>query len=284
MSTPTLKDRIPRPVRRRIARARVELRRPTAALRPLPDFLIVGGQRCGTSSLFRWLEAHPRVLRPVRKEIEYFSTSYAEGEAWYRAHFSLRARLPGRVTFEATPDYLLHPLAARRAAALVPDARIVVLLRDPVERAISQWKHMRRLGLEPLDLDDALAAESGRIAPDLAIAGSDPLAPLLELRRHGYAERGRYAAQLGRWFDAFPRDRVLVLVSEEMWADPTATLRRLLGFVGLGDAVPSGLDVVGSTAQIPEPAASTARARLRDELGPENARLARLLGRELPWQ
>ncbi len=116
-------------------------RRLTAPSRPLPDFLIVGAQRCGTSWTYRTLGEHPRILRAWRKEVQYFdrARAFARGPNWYRAHFPRRP--PGHLTGEATPSYLYVPAAMPRLAALVPHARLIVLLRDPVDRAYSHYQH-----------------------------------------------------------------------------------------------------------------------------------------------
>jgi hypothetical protein len=112
--------------------------------------LVVGAQRCGTSSLFKYLGAHPECGASIRKEARFFTEYYHEGTDWYRAHFPLSAGRPRRqIYFEATPDYLLDPRVPQRAKALLPeDFRIIALLRDPVERAYSHYWHNRRLGSE----------------------------------------------------------------------------------------------------------------------------------------
>ena len=135
--------------------------------------------------------------------------------------------------FEATPDYLFHPLAAARAATVVPDARLVVMLRDPVARAWSHYHHMVGLGHEHLDFDAAVAAEHERCADDLARLADNPLHDPVALLRYSYVARGRYAEQLARWFEHFPRNQLLVVRSEDFFADPGASYRRILDFVGL---------------------------------------------------
>jgi hypothetical protein len=167
-----LRDRVPMRLRRRVARSRVLARVPTAGLRRLPEFVVVGVQRSGTSSLFRYLNGHPQVRRPLRKEIDYFSMEAGRGERWYRAHFPIR-RL-GAQSYDNTPQYFVHPLAAERCAALLPDAKIILSVRDPVDRACSHHNHITSLGLEDQDLLAALRAEATRIGPDLAQIQADP--------------------------------------------------------------------------------------------------------------
>jgi len=274
--------------KRRIAHARLRLREPTARWRRLPDLLVIGAQRGGTSSLYRYLGGHPQVTPSVRKETEYFSRRYDNGEVWYRGHFPLRR---SGLTFEATPDYLYHPRAPERAAATVPDARIVVLLRDPVERAVSHWQHMTRLEFETLPFREAIATEPERVDAgyaDIAAGVQVDEGPAL---RFSYRGRGCYDEQLERWLALYPRERVLVLRSEELFADPASTVAQLEHFAGLAPgrqvsfrnwSMPSAAD--RSTVPTPTVDASDRDAldELRTFFEPHNARLADLLQVD-PW-
>ncbi len=230
-----LRSRLTVDQKRRIAYTRMRFRRPLAALRGTPDFMVIGAQRSGTSSLYRYLAAHPEGRPSVRKETEYFTRSYGEGPAWYRSHFTLRRR---GLSFEATPDYLFHPLAPARVATDLPDCRLVVLLREPAARARSHWQHMTRSGFEQLSFPDALDAEPERTAADLArLEAGEPVVqgPLL---RYSYRARGFYADQLARWRAVFPSAQMLVLRSEDLFGEPAATLARVEQFVGLSLWVP----------------------------------------------
>ena len=282
-----VRDAVPMDVRHEIARNRIRLRVPTGRFRVLPDALVIGAQRAGTSSLYRWLGSHPDVAPSLRKEVEYFSRRPAAGERWYRAHFRLALPWAGsRLAFEATPDYLFHPLAASRAAATVPDARLVALLRDPVARAWSHHGHMVRLGYETLGFDEALDAEDGRCAADLARI-DDPSHDPKQLLRFSYRARGRYAEQLERWFAHFPRDRVLVVWSDDLFAEPSRAYRRVLAFLDLRDRPPASFDNVSARPPARDPAptlAPTTRAALEADYRADDDRLADLLGTIPPWR
>ncbi|MBI2711041.1 MAG: sulfotransferase [Actinobacteria bacterium] len=216
------------------------LARPTAAWRTLPDFVIVGAQRCGTTSLYRHLREHPQVRFPrATKGTHWFDEHGLRPESWYRANFPLeRARrraaaagAPMRVG-EACPYYLFHPSVPAWMADALPGARLIVLLRDPVERAWSQYRHEVARGYETLPFADALDAEAARLA------GADAVLEVRGARHeshqhHSYVARGRYAEQLQRVWSAFPRDRVLVAFSADLEREPVATLGRITDFLDL---------------------------------------------------
>ena len=278
-----LRSRVPVGVRHRIAMARLRYRIPTGRWRRLPDAMVIGAQRAGTSSLYRYLAAHPKVSASFRKEVEYFSRHEHLGERWYRAHFGLEV---GRrwLTFEATPDYLFHPLAAQRARALVPDAKLVVLLRDPAARAASHHRHMVRLGYETLDLDAALDAEPGRCGADLSRLAVDPGHDPKALLRFSYVARGRYAEQLRRWFDHFPRDQFLVIRSEDLFDDPARSFATIVEFLGLPVWQPPSFRNASRPPGGPggDEMGPGTEARLRETFRAPNAALVDLLGDAAP--
>jgi hypothetical protein len=251
---------------------------------------VIGAQRSGTSSLYKYLGDHPQVVPSLRKEVGYFSRHYARGPGWYRAHFPLegrmtaasRARRAPVLSFEATPDYLLHPLAPRRAAELVPGAKLIVLLRDPVDRALSHYHHMVRLGLEPLPLKQAIEAEPERLARDLERVHVDPGWDALRLLRYSYVGRGMYAEQLERWLRHFPRERLLILRSEDLFADETDAYGRILHFLDVRDWRPRRFRTysVASDATGHPPAV---RDRLAGAFAAPNRRLYELIGRNMGW-
>ncbi len=284
----------PKATRRKIVNARFGARVPTSNLRALPDFLIIGAQRGGTSSLYRYLGAHPQIVPSLRKETEYFSRRYASGISWYRAHFPLRARLAGQtrlmgrktLTFEATPDYIYYTHAPARAAEILPHAKIIVLLRDPVERAHSHYQHMVRLGFETLTFEEALAAEESRIQPDLDALDLDPLHYCRDSLRFSYVSRGFYLDQLTRWMEHFPRDRFLIASSEDFFADPAEIYRKTLSFLGLRSWTPANLANFSYPRGKPDRSSSmdaAIRSRLVDIFRPDNERLFAFLARDFGW-
>ena len=129
------------PVQKIVGRGRLAVRMVTNRWRALPDFLIIGAQKAGTGFLHHYLTEHPAILSAAQKEIHYFTIHYGRGPGWYRAQFPLERLVhpAGHMTGEASPNYIYHPRAAERANDLVPSARIIAILRDPVSRATSHF-------------------------------------------------------------------------------------------------------------------------------------------------
>jgi len=274
------------PLRRSLLATRVAVRAPTSSLRLLPDFLIIGTQRGGTTSLYQYIAMHPDVAVPIKKEIQYFTLHYGRGESWYRSHFptalgnSTRRR---KLTFEATPYYLLHPHTPTRVAETLPDTRIIVLLRDPVLRAFSHYRHTRERNLEPLSFEAAIEAEPRRLA---GIGDRMERDPTLNSRSHqlfSYVTRGIYVDQLRRWMDVFPKDRLLVLRSEDLYRNTSGIYAEVLEFLHLRSLdlgfYPAFTERRSDNPKIPP----VAKAHLRELFAPHNARLASLLGRDMAW-
>ena len=250
----------------------------TAGLRPLPDFLILGAQKAGTTALYAYLRWHPEITGPSFKEVSFFDRHYAKGERWYRAHMPVRRR---SLVGEASPSYLFHPLAPERVAGMLPGARLIALLRNPVDRAFSHYQHEVALGREPLSFEDAVDREDERMQSELERMLRDPSYFSLAWWNYTYVARGRYAEQLERWFAAFPREQLLVLFTEELSADTAATYRRVLDFLGVTardlETYPRIFDRDYADMN------PGTRARLHKEFENPNRRLASLLGRDLPW-
>jgi hypothetical protein len=182
---------------------------------------------------------------------------------------------------EASPSYILHPLAPQRARDLVPDARLIALLRNPVDRAYSHYQHEVRLGREPLAFGDALDAEDERLRGEVERMVAEPTYFSEAWWNHTYKARGRYAEQLERWFAVFPRDQLLVLFTEELNDDTAGTYARVLDFLGARPHELTAYPRIFDHEYVSMDPAT--RARLEAEFEEPNRRLAKLLGRDLPW-
>lgn len=265
--------------------------RPTARMRAMPDFLIVGAQRAGTTSLHRYLLQSPNVL-PARftKGVHWLDVNYHHDADWYRTHFPLRVSIERRaeqlqsrvITGEGSPYYLFHPAVPQRIAAALPaTTRILVVLRDPVARAWSHYHHEVARGFEHLDFEAAIEVEAPRLAGEEQRLLAEPTYHSFAHQHHSYAARGRYAPQLQRLFDAVGRDRVLVLESHDLRHSPQVAC----------DRVADHLDI--PTWQLADTTAHNARRytgipeSLKSSLGhrfrSDNERLFSLLGQHWNW-
>ena len=258
-------------------------RRLTAAQRGLPQVYIAGVKKGGTTSLFAYLTAHPQVLPPFRKEVKFFLYMYDLGERWYRANFPLQRHLAGRLTVDATPNYLFDPFFAQRLMALNPQARLIVLLRDPVRRTLSHYFQNRARGLEPLPLAEALKAEPRRLAGEVERMRADVCHSPWKYHRFAYVGESLYAEQLERLWEHVPREQTLVLRSEDLFADPGATLREVERFLGLPPWEPEAYPAFKKGQYRLTAEEEAVAERLRAFFRPHNKRLYALLGREMGW-
>jgi hypothetical protein len=233
--------------------------------------------------------AHPQVVRPAfHKGINYFDLNYQRGPRWYRGHFPVTgparrkaAHYGAPVAFEASGYYLYHPFALERLAHDLPGVRLVAMLRDPVERAFSAYKHEYARGYEREGFERALELEDGRLAGEIERMRDDPGYESFSHRHHSYRHRGHYAEQLERVFEFFPRAQVHVLDSEVFFAEPAQTYRSLLAFLGLQPFEP---ELFGRyNARPGSPMAPETRSMLQQYYAPLDERLARLLGRSPGW-
>ncbi len=249
----------------------------TSPLRPLPDTMIVGTQRGGTTSMRTWLRNHPSVKVLEFGEVHYFDHYYDRGEHWYRSRFPIRLpmRLRPHRLVETSPYMLFHPLAPARAGRDLPaGTRFVVLLREPAERALSHYRLERSLGRESKSFSDALEAEDERLLGQEAIVLDGERS-----RSHqwfSYRSRGIYAEQISRWYEAVGPGRVKVVESESLFddAEVAAELLDWLGFPPMETPFPS---LNASPAHNPED--EKALCDLRSFFEPHNEKLFELLGR-----
>jgi Sulfotransferase domain len=274
---------------KQIARGALELERTlTGGLRLWPDFIIIGVQRGGTTSLFHYLSQHPDVDSSSRKEVHFFDLHYERGTRWYRSHFPLqlarrRAQQQGRnfITGEGTPYYIYHPHAARRIRQVTPHAKLIVLLRHPVDRAYSHYQKMVRGKVEDLSFEAAIEREAERIQDEERRLREDESYQSLAHQHYSYLARGHYAEQLQRWLELFPGEQLLILKSEDLYSDPATVVQKTMEFLNLrpwelkeykkyNQARYSGLD-------------PATRERLVEYFAPHNRKLRELLGTDFGW-
>jgi hypothetical protein len=255
-----------------------------------PTFLIIGAQKSGTTSLFSYLTAHPAVVGSTRKEVHYFDRKYFRMKPErYRSFFvaperGVKDRIfrRSRLQFgEATPYYLFFPHAPARAAAFNPDLKLIAVLRDPVDRAYSGYQQQVRRGHEPLSFEEAIEHEGERIDAELEKTLADPKYWSGPLQGCSYRARGRYLEQIERWLDHFPRDRLLVLSSDDLEHDPAAVVAACFEFLGVPTWQPPSYPRLHSSSY--EPMRPETRERLASYFAEPNRRLYDFLGRDLGW-
>ena len=258
----------------------------TAPARTLPDFLIIGAQKCGTTFLYQLLAQHPRVKPAFAKEVHYFDLNFTKGDNWYRSYFPLRT--PGGhkfITGESSPYYLFHPHAPRRASTVVPDAKLIVLLRNPIDRAYSHYQHQVKRGKvgrrETLTFEEAIEAEEKTLPNEVSRMLQDERYESPSHRTRSYLTRGMYVDQLLVWSSFFQRKQMLILKSEDLFDDMRNTLELMLTFLEIPNwrpetySIPNKREYTGMSSLI--------RQRLDEYYEPHNQRLYEYLGMDLGW-
>ncbi|MHB8174427.1 MAG: sulfotransferase domain-containing protein [Nitrospirota bacterium] len=241
----------------------------------MPDFLILGAMKSGTTSLYNYLTQHPRILPAKEKEIHFFDRRYGKGLGWYKKQFRPKAlrKLGGKKTGEATPAYLFYPSVPRRVFEKCSWVKLVCIIRDPVDRAYSHYWHAVRLGYEKLEFEAAIDAEQERLAaPDRIVS----------LRWHSYLTRGIYVDQIKRWREYFPKERIHVMEFENFKVDTAAAVSAAMEFLGLKPCEVQTDKIYNSGGEYP-PMKLETRERLEEFFAPYNRELSDYLGVGLPW-
>jgi len=266
---------------------------PTSPLRPPPDFLIIGAQRTGTTSLYKYLSEHPHFVSATlrTKGVHFFDTRYDKGMAWYRAHFPTsvyRAAFKARhgvspVTGEASPYYLFHPHVPYRLAQHMPGVKLIAMLRDPIERAYSQWQHEVSRGFEDATtFEEALDREPDRLAAEVERMNADAGYNSFSHQHHSYMARSQYADQLEVYRSLFPVSQIHVIKAEDFFADPGVEYAKVLEFLGLA---PHSLgDYKKHNGYKRTPMAEGTRARLERAFADSGRRLVDMLGPDFTWE
>lgn len=246
-----------------------------------PDFLIVGAQKAGTTSLYNCLKQHPAVLPARKKEIHYFSQFYRKGLPWYLEHFPKREN--HQLSGEASPFYLFHPQSARRIAETYPDIKIIIILRDPVERAISHYDQQYRRGHEKLPMLQAFEEEAKRIAKGWEKLLRDEKTSASKLQQCSYLKRGEYLAQLQRYESYFPAAQIYLMESRDFFDHPLPSLRKLYEFLLIDPDFVAG-DLWPRKPGHYNNIDTTALEYLRAYYCPHNEALYTHLGKRFDWQ
>ena len=268
----SVRTTIKRGIRTIQERSRRAFRMATANLRPLPNVIVVGAMKCGTTTLFRELARSSSVRAPILKEVHFFDKSFERGDRYYRSWFRMNG---GHVVMDCTPSYMFYPSIARKIYEWIPEAKIVAILRDPAERAWSHYVHNVARGRVP----EGEAEFAACIENDIAAWSTRGFPSTRNPHDHysSYARRGIYADQLEPYLDLFG-ENVFVMKVEAFYRDPQPELNRLAKFLGIvaptasrrARNVGKSISWKGNLAE------------LREFYGPHNERLYKLLG-VAPW-
>jgi hypothetical protein len=262
----------------------------TGSSHVLPNFLIIGSARSGTTSLYEYLTKHPSIIPGVGKEVYFFDKKFSKGINWYKSFFPTKLNMSRAenklkskcLTGEATPRYLHYPHAPKRIFSILPHVKLIVLLRNPIDRAYSHYQMEVDSGHEKLSFEDAISNEEERITSHMKKMENDENFYSVNFYRKSYLTRGIYVDQLKRWFKYFPREKFLILKSEDLYSNPSNTYQQVLDFLGL-----SNYELTSFKAHRMRdysPISSQTREKLTKYFEPYNEQLYELLDRNYDWK
>jgi len=261
-------------------------RRISSQRRKLPEFLIIGGQRCGTTSMYSYLVQHPDVTPAFIKETHFFDRSYHRGIDWYRTYFATQPANgdhPARpkLTGEATPIYLFHPDVPKRVSDALPDVKLIILLRNPVFRAYSHYQMNVRLGVETRSFEEVVLSEMTEMAHVPAQGAANNISSRDHQFHFSYLQRGQYADQVLRWQEYFKPEQFLVIQSENFFQDTQNIMQDVFDFLELERfSIP---DIKSHNSGEYNSMPANIRSKLEDYFEPFNYQLNLLLGSDFTW-
>ena len=253
-----------------------DLAKQNSDLKPVefPNFIIIGSQRCGTTSLYSYLTQHPQILSPIKKEVDFWSWHFNRGVNWYLSHFPPLPQGQHFVTGEASPSYLDFSDTPSRIFSAFPQVKLIVLLRNPVDRAISQYHRWVSLNWEHRSFEEAINDELERLKsnPD-HIIGEEP---------GNYLSRGRYVEFIKKWLEFFPREQLLIVKSEDFYGDTALVMKKILEFLGLPEYYLP--EYANSNPGIYSSVSESMRCWINDYFLPYNQQLEEFLGMNFDWK
>lgn len=275
-----MKPYLPGALKRFSVEKTVQFRASMEKARALPDFIIIGTQRSGSTSLYNYLSEHPSVSPTLHKEIHFFDAYYDRNITWYKAHFDSVEYLKTHalITGEASPYYIFDSRAPQRIAELLPKVKLIALLRNPLNRAYSHHFTRYRNGKEKLLFEQAIEKEIAAFTRHNGKGYHDFLQSYDSIP---YLSRCLYADQLQPWMQQFPKEQLLILKSEDLYSQTRKIYKEVLDFLGLPEW---DLKAYPAHEQMQyAPMSAQARRVLIDFFEPHNERLYKLIGRNMKW-
>jgi hypothetical protein len=189
-------------------------------LRKKPDFIIIGVQKGGTSSLFKYLSYHPQIVPSKKKEVHFFDNNFELGKYWYMNFFPWKWKCMGKKTGEASPYYIYHPHALARIKNHLPNVRLILLLRNPVERAFSEYNMALRKGKENITSFEEAIKKEIMVKTEQTKMLNDPSYKSYFHQTFSYISRSMYADQIKSLLKYFSKEQVLIIKSEDFYINP----------------------------------------------------------------
>jgi hypothetical protein len=260
----------------------------TGPLRLLPNYLIIGAAKSGTSSLYEYLIQHPNVQPASGKEIYFFDMNYDKGINWYRTFFPLSNNFSktakNSIVGEATPRYLDHPHAPYRIKKYIPNCKFIILLRNPIDRAYSHWNMMVNHNREDLSFEEAIDKEKNRTNGLFEKMAKDKSFYSKEYYWYSYLERGIYSKKIKKWFEIFPKNQFLILKSEDLFSKPSEIFHQTQDFLNIPKIILDEFKTVRKGIYKNKSISSNTRKSLSDFFKPYNEELYSLIGVNLGWE
>jgi hypothetical protein len=246
----------------------------------MPDFLIVGAAKAGTTSLYHYLLQHPKIDGATRKELHYFDRDYNQSIDYYRTCFPSLSQPNDHITGEATPYYLIHPYAPERIYKVMPNTKIIILLRNPIDRAFSHYNFTIRQHYEPLTFEEAIEKERERIEPEFEKLVNNPYARSFAYQIYTYLKTGIYVDHLKAYYNFFPKDQILILNYEKFFSNVPNSMRIVTDFLNI-DKFEFACKVLNKGSY--QGMNPKTREKLRKYFRLHNQRLYELIGETYDW-
>lgn len=260
-------------------------RYPLNFLRKKPSFFIIGTQKAGTSSVLSYLVQHPSVIPPIIKELHYFNMNYCRGAQYFHSLFRINVSARA-ITGEATPDYIDFPLTPLRLQRYSQDLKLIVVLRDPVQRAFSHFSFVQSYDKyeSSISFEKGLLLENDRLRQAFSQLENDPAASARAISNYGYVYKGEYVTHIKKWLDYFDRSKILILCFSELKNNPQEIMRKVCIHLEIDESYIFNFSKTHNKTKYSREMQSVTKDRLIDHFSPYNAELFQLIGQEFEWQ
>ncbi|MCC3425194.1 MAG: Wzt carbohydrate-binding domain-containing protein [Microcoleus sp. PH2017_01_SCD_O_A] len=246
-----------------------------------PDFLILGAQKCSTEALYGYLENHLQNIKEGAKQVHFFELNFERGVEWYSKQLTRSVAGDKVLLWEMTPYYIYHPLVAERVYKCFPDVKLIVMLRNPVQRA---WMHYHlevAIGCEKLEFEKAIASEPDRLKGEIEKFKADEGYYSFNHQHYSYLSRGIYVEQIKNWLDYFPREQLLIIKSEDFQKNPGDVFSEVLEFLDVKASAVK--EYQGNSAEDYSNMPPEIEQELTNYFKPYNQELSDLLKEDFSW-